>query len=180
MAVGSVALLAVAVVGLDLYSRVEADATTGRMAVTMGEYVSRETDPEADQISALGDFLHRYVLGVPGSVVYVVSLVQQIDKDDPPQVVWVDTVPFGEDAAALAGACGRFGAEGGAASLPAGFTLRKGEVIVVSEVCARLSREGSLTGRFVAGDLYALHVLPIREQGEVPAKPVRDVAEAET
>ena len=47
--------------------------------------------------------------------------------------------------------------------LPAGFRIAEGEVVVVVEACARLAGAGSLTGRFVAGDLYRHHVLPVRE-----------------
>ena len=180
---GAAALLAIAVVCFDLYSRVEADTAAARMAVTMGEYVSRETDPDGDQVTALGRFLYKYELGVPASLVYVVSAVRQPPGDDPPEVVWVDTIPFGDNkeaTAALADKCGRFGAEGGAASLPEGFAMGAGEVLVVAEVCARLIREGSLTGRFVAGDLYSLHALPAREPGQAPARPVRVAPDVRT
>ncbi len=172
---GAAALLAIALVCFDLYSRVEADTAAARMAVTMGEYVSRETDPDGDQVTALGRFLYKYELGVPASLVYVVSAVRQPPGDDPPEVVWVDTFPFGDKTATadLADECGRFGAEGGAASLPEGFVMGAGEVLVVAEVCARLNGAGSLTSRFVAGDLYSLHALPAREPGQVPARPVR-------
>lgn len=182
---GAAALLAIAMACFDFYSRVEADTAAARMAVTMGEYVSRETEPDGDQVAALGRFLYEYELGVPASLVYVVSAVRKPsgdDPEDPPEVVWVDTIRFGDETATaeLADACGRFGVEGGAASLPEGFAMGAGEVIVATEICARLSREGSLTGRFVSGDIYSLHALPAREPGSAPAKPVRTAPEVST
>ena len=72
----------------------------------------------------------------------------------------------------LAGDCSRRVGAGGTANLPADFTMAAGEVLVVAEVCARLTREGSITGRFVAGDLYRLHALPARDREDPPAAPV--------
>ena len=49
--------------------------------------------------------------------------------------------------------------------------MNPGEVLVIAEVCARLTREGSLTGRFVAGDAHRVHALPARDRKEPPAAP---------
>ena len=175
LAIGAVVLLAVSMLGFDLYSRVEADATGTRMAATMADYVSRETDPDGEQLTALGRFLYEQELGLPADLVYVISAIAKPPGDDPAEVVWADSIPLGDEAAtqALAGGCGRFGAEGGPATLPDDFTMADGEVIIAAEVCLRLRREGSLTGRLVAGDIYRLYVLPARGP-EPPAPPVYD------
>ena len=49
--------------------------------------------------------------------------------------------------------------------------MAAGEVLVVAEVCARLRREGSLTGRFVTGDIYRVHAVPARDPDEPPSAP---------
>ena len=184
LAIGAVMLLAIAVLGFDLYSRVEADTAGARMAATMAEYVSRETEPVGeygDQITALGRFLYEQELGVPADLVYVISAIAQPGSGDPAQVLWVDTIPLGDEDTTMeiAAACGSFGAENGDASLPDDFTMAAGEVVVVAEVCVRLRREGSLTGRFIAGDIRRLHVLPTRNQDEPPPKPTRSASRAQ-
>ena len=50
--------------------------------------------------------------------------------------------------------------------------MAAGEVLVVAEVCARLRREGSVTGKFVAGDIYCFHAVPARDPNEPPSVPV--------
>ena len=50
--------------------------------------------------------------------------------------------------------------------------MADGEVLVIAEVCARLTREGFLTGEFIAGGIYRLHALPARDPDQQPAAPV--------
>ena len=177
LALGAVALLAVSALCFDLYSRIKADTAAARMAATMADYVSRDTAPNGDEMTALGRYLYGHELGVPADVVYVVSALHQPPGDPLPAitVLWSDaSIRVGDSTAtaSIAADCPQFGAEGGAADLPDGFAMSPGEVIVIAEVCARLTREGSLTGRFVAGDVYRLHALPARESDAIPAKPV--------
>ena len=54
--------------------------------------------------------------------------------------------------------------------------MNPGEVLVIAEVCARLTREGSLTGRLIAGDIHRAHALPARDPNEPPAAPASPVA----
>jgi len=177
LGLGAVVLTSVSALCFDLYSRVKADTAAARMAVTMADYVSRDTAPNGDEMAALGRYLHSHELGAPADVVYVVTALRQPPGDPLPAitVLWSDASIRVGDATAttsIATDCPRFGAEGGAATLPSGFAMSPGEVIIVAEVCARLTREGSLTGRFVAGDIYRLHALPAREPDTIPAKPV--------
>ena len=177
LALGAVTLLSVSALCFDLYSRIKADTAAARMAATMADYVSRDTAPNGDEMTALGRYLHGHELGVPANVVYVVSALRQPPGDPLPAttVLWSDaSIRVGDSTAtaSIATDCPRFGAEGGAADLPDGFAMSPGEVVIIAEVCARLTREGSLTGRFVAGDVYRLHALPAREPDTIPAKPV--------
>ena len=179
LGLGAVALISISTLCFDLYSRVKADTAAARMAVTMADYVSRDTAPNGDEMAALGRYLHSHELGVPADVVYVVTALRQPPGDPLPAitVLWSDastSLRVGDSTAttSIAAECPQFGAEGGAADLPSGFAMSPGEVIIIAEVCARLTREGSLTGRFVAGDIYRLHALPAREPDTIPAKPV--------
>ena len=44
--------------------------------------------------------------------------------------------------------------------------------MVVAEICARLRREGSLTGRFIGGVIYRAYALPVRDPDAPPSPPV--------
>ena len=48
--------------------------------------------------------------------------------------------------------------------------MSAGEVLVIVEVCVRLTREGSLTSRF-GGDIYHVYALPSRNGGQIPSRP---------
>ena len=176
-ALGALVLVSISALCFDLYSRVEADTAVARMAVTMADYVSRDADPDGDEMNALGNYLYEHELGVPANLVYVVTALHQPPGDPRPEVVvlWSDdTVRVGDSEAtdALAGTCARYVAEGGVADLPDDFTMADDEVLVIAEVCAGLTREGFLTGWFIAGDLYRLHALPARDPDRRPSPPV--------
>ena len=181
LALGVSALITVSLLGFDLYSRIEAGTTAGRMAATMAEYVSRESAPDGAQLDALAQYLHERDLDAPADVAYVVSVIRKPAGTDPAAVSWTDTIVSGEAAAtsAVAGSCGRFGAEGGAATLPASFAMTASEVVVIVEVCARLRREGSFTGRLVTGDVYRLFALPAHDPALASARPARPDPDAE-
>lgn len=182
LAVGAVALMAIAMLSFDLYSLVRVNGASARSAVAMAEYVSREAAPDGDQVTALGRFLHRQEFGAPADVVYVISAVRRPPGDDPAEVLWVDdTIRFGasETTDALAGECARRAGGGWRAVLlgdPGASGMAEGEVAIVAEVCARPMREGMLTSRFVAGNIYRLHILPTRDPGEIPARPVHSAS----
>ena len=179
LALGAVVLVSVSALCFDLYSRIKADTAVARIAVTMADYVSRDAAPDGRAMDALGRFLHEHELGVPADLVYVITALHQPPGDPRPDVVvlWSDdTIKIGDPAVTgnLAAECAHYVAEGGIAALPDGFAddMADDEVLIIAEVCARLTREGSLTGRFVAGDIYRLHALPAREPGQTPSEPV--------
>ena len=43
--------------------------------------------------------------------------------------------------------------------------------MIIAEVCARLTVQGSLTGTFGTGDMYRVHALPFRDSTQLPAQP---------
>ena len=179
-AVGAVAVLGIAAMGFDLYQRIEAGAAGARMAAAMADYVSRETAPDGDQMTALAEFMRAQEIGAASDAVYAVSVIRRSpdDPDAAPKVRWVDTIRFGDETAteSLASACGNFGAENGPAKLPQGFALAAGETVVAAEVCARLREQGTITRLFEAGDVYGVHMLPVREPDTEPARPTRGAA----
>ena len=177
LALGALVLVSTSALCFDLYSRVAADTAVTRMAVTMADYVSRDADPDGDEMNALASYLHEHDLGVPANLVYVVTALHQPPGDPRPDIVvlWSDdTIRIGDPAATatIAADCARFVGEGGAANLPDGFTMSHDEVLVIAEVCAGLTREGFLTGKLIAGDLYRHHALPARDTDRRPSAPV--------
>ena len=181
LALGAVALIGVATVCFDLYTRVKADTAASRVAVTMADYVSRDAEPDGDELAALGAFLHEHELGVPADLAYVITAFRQPPGDPRPavEVLWSDdSIRVGDATATreLADGCPRHVTAADSADLPDDFAMDAGEVLVIAEVCARLTREGSLTGRFVAGDIYHLHAVPVRDPNNPPSAPAFSMA----
>ena len=181
LALGAVALIGVAVLCFDLYARVSANTAASRMAVAMADYVSRDAAPDGDELKALGSFLHEHTLGVPADVAWIITAFRQPAGNPLPsvEILWSDdSIRIGDatTTAALAGGCPRHVTAADAADLPAGFAMDAGEVLVIAEVCARLTREGSLTGRFVAGDIYRHHAVPVRDPSNPPSAPAFSMA----
>ena len=181
LAIGASVLIAVAALCFDLYARMNADTAVARAAVVMAEYVSMDPAPDGGALDALGRFLHAHELRVPADVVYVLTALRQPPEavgDGPrpaAEVLWIDdAIRIGDETVTgkLAERCTRFTGGEGDASLPDGFVMAAGEVFVIVEVCGRLTREGSITGRFVTGDLYRHHALPVRDPEQPPAAPV--------
>ena len=178
LALGAVVLVSVSTLCFDLYSRIKADTAVARIAVTMADYVSRDVAPDGGEIKALGEFLYKNELGLPAALVYVVTALHQPPGDPLPavQVLWSDdTIRFGDEAvtAQIAGGCAHFTDDGGNAKLPDSFLpMSPNEVLIIAEVCVRLTREGFLTGKFIAGDIYRLHALPARDPDQRPTAPV--------
>ena len=171
LAFGGAALVSIAALCFDLYSRIEATAASSRAAVSMADYVSRDIAPSLDEMDALGRFLHTHEIGAPSAMVYVVSAFRQPPGVPLPAVelLWSDdSIRIGPApvTANLAAECAQFNAWP-----PADFPMVPGETVVVAEVCVRLTREGSLTGKLVAGDIYRLHALPTRNTERIPAPP---------
>ena len=177
LAIGAGILLFTAAACFDLHARVAAGAAGGRIVATMADYVSRETAPDGDQIEALGRYLLEHQIGAV-DLVFVVSTIQRPPGATEPEVLWAETIEVPLDpgdravTTELAAACGRFGAEGGAAVLPVGYTMDEGEITVVTELCARLRAQGALTSAIVAGDIYRVFAFPPRDPLRPPAKPV--------
>ena len=178
LALGAVVLVSVSTLCFDLYSRIKADTAVARIAVTMADYVSRDVAPDGDEIKALGEFLYKNELGLPAALVYVVTALHQPSGGDPlpaVQVLWSDdTIRIGDEAvtAQIAGGCAHFTDDGGNAKLPDSFLpMSPDEVLIIVEVCVRLTREGFLTGKFIAGDIYRLHALPARDPDQRPTPP---------
>ena len=177
LALGAVVLLSAAALCFDLYSRIRADTASGRLASVMADYVSRDTEPDGDELKALGKVLYTHELRLPANLVYAITAFRR-PPGDPPQseaVLWSDaSIRFGDETAteAIAGDCPRYVADGGGSGLPGGFAMAEGEVLIVVEVCAQLTREGSLVGRFIGGEIYRLHAVPQRDPGTPASKPV--------
>ena len=175
-AIGSVVLLSIGALCFDLYSRIKADTASARLASIMADYVSRDAETDGNGLKALGEFLYDNELKVPADVVYAITAFRRPPGDpaEPVERLWSDnSIRFGDEAvtAKLASNCTRYVTGGGKTGLPAGFDMSAGEVMVVVELCARLTREGSLTGRFVDGDIYRHYAVPAREPANPPSKP---------
>ena len=183
VALGSVVLVSVCALCFDLYSRIKADAASARLAGIMADYVSRDSETDGDGLKALGKYLYDNQLRVPADVVYAITAFRRpsANPPEPVEMLWSDnSIRFGDAAvtANLASGCARYVAGGGKSGLPAGFDMSAGEVVIVVELCARLTREGSLTGRFISGDIYRHHAVPAREPATPPSKPTYSQAGA--
>ena len=181
LAFGAGVVVFIAALCFDLYARVRADTVSARMAATIADYVSRETAPDGDELDALAGILSAYELRTPADVVYVVTAIHQPAGSPRPRVetLWTDdSIRIGESTATteLADACTRYRRPSGRIAPPDDFAaeMASGEVLVVTEVCARLTREGSITGRLVTGDIYRLHATPVRDPTKPPAAPAYD------
>lgn len=178
VALGAAALIAVSGLAFDLYSRLNAEITGFRIAVTMADYLSQETAPDGDEVVALGRFLHERELGVPAHLAFVISAVHRPPGDRLAEVLWSDDmVRFGDAAEAqdLVDACVLQGDAGWKTTLlgePSRTGMTAGETVVVVEVCARLIRQGLLSSRLFAGDIYRFHALPLRNAEQTPSRPV--------
>ena len=182
-ALGSVVLVSVCALCFDLYSRIRADTASARLAGIMADYVSRDAETDGDGLKRLGEFLYLNELKVPADVVYAITAFRRpsVEPPEPVEMLWTDnSIRFGDAAvtASLASGCARYAAGDGKSGLPAGFDMSAGEVVIVVELCARLTREGSLTGRFIAGDIYRHYAVPAREPATPPSRPTYSQAAA--
>ena len=180
LAIGVFVLIPIAMLAFDLYALVKADAASARMAVAMANYASFETAPDGDELEALGGYLREHDLGIPATLVYVISAVHQPPGDVPSVVLWDDdTIRLGDAAAtaSLAQECNGRAGDGWRDRLigdgPERFALNADEVVWVVAVCARLLRQGMFTSRFITGDIYHLHAAPARDMTRTPERPTR-------
>lgn len=187
LGIGAVGVLVVAALAFDIHALVRTDTASARIAATLADYISRETEPDGDEMAALGQFLHEQELSAPTALVYVVSAVHQPSGDARPVVLWNDdTIRFGDAAATadLVLQCKRRGQSGWHDALlgdePAGLALAADGVAIVVEVCARLLRQGRLTSRIVTGDVYRFHALPARDTRRLPSQPSYSPADGDT
>lgn len=180
-ALGSVLLLTTASIGFDLYTRISADTSGARMASIMADYVSRDAKPDLGEMTALADFLYNNELGVPANLVFVVTAIRK-PAGNPPEVLWsYDRIRIGDATSTkelVKGPCARHIHIDNSSPpapptpvLPSHFTMGDDDILIIVEFCARLTRQGALTGQLVAGDIYRLYALPARTQGKVPDKP---------
>ena len=174
-ALGAVALVSVSAMCFDLYSRIKADTAGARLASVMADYVSRDAETDGDGLKALGEFLYINELKIPADMVYTITAFRRpsVVPSEPVEVLWSDdSIRFGDETvtARLASGCGRYMASDGKSELPTGFDMSAGEVLIVVELCARLTRQGSLTGRFV-GDIYRHYAVSARQPETPPSKP---------
>ena len=181
LGIGAVAVLAIAMVALDVYSLTAAATASARAATTMADYVSVEMAPDGDQMAALGRYLYEKEFKAPAELVFLISAVQQPTGDDAAAVaLWDDdTIRIGEaeETATLAQECKLRGQQGWRQALLSqgddrSIVLTPNDVVVVVEVCAKLLRQGMLTSRVVTGNIYRLHALPARNTEQPPTQPV--------
>lgn len=173
LALGAAVVVATVAMVLDLYIRFEADGSVGRAAAVMAAYAAVDPAPALSEMQSLTEVLHGEVIGVPNDLAIVVSLIRKGAGTDPPAIIWSDTsFQVGDQAGDLAQNCGRVANGGTDATLPAALTdgMRQGALIVVAEACAQLSREGSLSGRFLS-EIYRLHIVPVRDPSAPPQAP---------
>ena len=186
LGIGTVVVIAIAAIAVDLYALSKADASAAHIAVTMAEHVTREQAPDGGEMAALGRYLYEHELGAPGHLVFVVSAVQQAGNDDPAKVLWDDdTLRYGdtETTARLVTECRARGTRGWRRTLfglgddDPRVALPNNTVAIVVEVCAKLTLQGSLTGQFIGENIYRLHAAPVRDKGQSPpASPVHSSA----
>ena len=181
VAIGAMVVGAIAAVAFDVYAAARVDTAGARMAVTMADYVARDSTPNGNDMSALGQYMHQHVLPAPAHLVFVVSAAHQPTGGNPPALLWDDdTLRYGDpqETTNLAQECRKRGDSGwrqtllGDASNPPMVKLPDDTVVIVVEVCAALTLQGSLTGHFVSGNTYRIHAAPVRGKGQQhPASP---------
>ena len=178
LAIAAVALTTIAGAAFDVISLARASTAGARVAATMADYVSRESEPDGDEMDELGAFLHEREFRNPSALVYVISAVHKSEDDNPDLDIWPDgyTIQSGdsETTTDLLARCQT--QSGGWRTALAGddavITLQDNDVVIVVEVCVKMLREGMLTEKF-SGILYRIHAMPSRGSGGAPEAPTR-------
>lgn len=177
LAFGTLALTLIAVVVLDVHAAIRTSSAADRVAATVADYVSRESDGNyGDRLTALAQFLHKRELGESIDVVYVVSTIEKAENQDA-EITWSDdSLRFGDPAATtrLAEWCATHSDRRWKAILVgpgATLHLNDEEAAVVTDVCASLNTIGMFTSTVFTGDIYRTHVLPTRVPLNPPQRP---------
>ena len=183
--IGSIAIVTATVAGVDLYRVIDARSVALQAAITMAEYVSLESAPQAAFIDDLATFSYQNEIALPSRAAFVVSAVSRADatelEPDPPVVVrWNRKTAVGEDPESppleLADSCGRLGeSSDGEAVLQAELGMEPGEMVVVVEVCVDLLPGAFVGGRLLSSTLYPTffyqhQILPVRGE-RMPEEP---------
>lgn len=123
-------LIFVMLAGVDLVRFAMLQQKLNRAATTMADLVSQYQTMSENQLSqlflAVENVITPFPLGASGQVI-----VSSISRATDPDPVLVDWQRFGPGTAT---ATSKFGAQGGNATLPAGFTVNGGESVIVSEL----------------------------------------------
>ena len=177
LAIAAFALTTIAWAAFDVISLARASTAGARVAATMADYVSRESEPDGDEMDELGAFLHEREFRNPSALVYVISAVHKSEDDNPDLDIWPDgyTIQSGdsETTTDLLARCQTQGTWHTALSGDdAVITLQDNDVVIVVEVCVKMLREGMLAQEF-SGILYRMHAMPARGSGGTPSAPTR-------
>ena len=171
-------LLPVAFLAFDVISLARASTAGARVAATMADYVSRESEPDGDEMDELGAFLHEREFRNPSALVYVISAVRKSAGDNSYPDVWPDDnfIIRSGDSETTTDLLARCQTQGTWRTALSGddavITLQDNDVVIVVEVCVKMLREGMLTEKF-SGNLYRIHAVPARGSGGAPAAPTR-------
>ena len=174
-AVSVAALVLLATLSYDLNARIANLAASARIAATMAHFLSHEAAPQLSELQQLAASVGEHEARAPADAAIILSAMEQEPGKTEPTVLWNERRVYIGDAAraqALANECYGMVTNNGAANLQASFMpMPDGEVIVISEICMKLTREGSLTGRLVGDKIYRVATLAMRDQKVVPAPP---------
>ena len=171
-------LLPVALLAFDVISLARASTAGARVAATMADYVSRESEPDGDKMDELGAFLHEREFRNPSALVYVISAVHKLAGDKSYPKVWPDQnfIIRSGDSETTTDLLARCQTQGTWHTALSGdeavITLQDNDVVIVVEVCVKMLREGILAQEF-SGILYRIHAMPARGSGGAPAAPTR-------
>ena len=178
LAIAAFALTTIAGAAFDVISLARASTAGARAAATMADYVSRESEPDRDEMDELGAFLHEREFRNPSALVYVISAVHKRAGDNSYPKIWpgdnfVIRSGDSETTTDLLARCQTQGTWHTALSGDdAVITLQDNDVVIVVEVCVKMLREGMLAQEF-SGILYRIHAMPARGSGGAPAVPTR-------
>lgn len=177
LAIATAVIIGISMLIFDAYAMVKSRSAAGRVAITMSDFVARETGSDyGDQMVALGQYLYEQELGASVAIVYVISVVSKAPGGDA-EIVWTDdTMRFGDPTSttSLADECDILSSSGWQTMLvgpSATVSLDDGEAVVVTDICAQLLGAGFLTSEIFAGNTYRVHVTPFRTPEELPSPP---------
>ena len=152
LGLGVVVLLGIALLCFDLYARVTAETASMRVAATMADYVSRDTETQGPGSRRAGRVPPRARARRPGRPGVRDQRVAPALRPPMHSLRSRSCGPAPTSASATIWTSSRRTAVATStrranASLPDAFVagMKAGEAMVVAEICARLRREGSLT-----------------------------------